>query len=371
MKILHINSNYLYTTLFDKMVEKLNLLGIENTVFMPINGSIKFVIKPKEFVYSPVCFNKFDRYLYYIKQKKIYKSINKTLNLSSFHTIHAHTLFTDGHIAYKLKLEYGIPYVVAVRNTDVNTFFKYRIHLRNLGIKILKEAENIIFLSESYKNLVLNEYINDDDREDILRKTKIIPNGIDEFWFRNKGVPKTVEQNSEIKLLYAGIINKNKNIISTTKAIDSLLKKGYNVRFTIVGRIGDEAVYQKVKDLPYVHYMGPRSKEELLKIYNENHIFIMPSKTETFGLVYAEAISQGLPIIYSKGQGFDKQFEEGLVGYHVDSNNTEDIANRILDVISNYHHISANCIEQCEKFDWSVISNNYFDIYRDTMIKQD
>lgn len=40
----------------------------------------------------------------------------------------------------------------------------------------------------------------------------------------------------------------------------------------------------------------------------------MPSHKETFGLVYAEAMSQGLPIIYTKNQGFDGQFPDGYVG---------------------------------------------------------
>ena len=29
----------------------------------------------------------------------------------------------------------------------------------------------------------------------------------------------------------------------------------------------------------------------------------MPSKHETFGLVYAEAMTQGLPVIYTKNEG--------------------------------------------------------------------
>ena len=38
-------------------------------------------------------------------------------------------------------------------------------------------------------------------------------------------------------------------------------------------------------------------------IYRENDIYVMPSIIETFGLVYAEAMSQGLPVIYTRGQG--------------------------------------------------------------------
>ena len=39
----------------------------------------------------------------------------------------------------------------------------------------------------------------------------------------------------------------------------------------------------------------------------------MPSKYETFGLVYPEAMSRGIPIVYTKNQGFDKYFEDGEI----------------------------------------------------------
>ena len=58
----------------------------------------------------------------------------------------------------KLKRQYGIPYIVAVRNTDVNLFFKKMIHLRKLGINIMKEADKVIFLSNTYKDQVIEIY---------------------------------------------------------------------------------------------------------------------------------------------------------------------------------------------------------------------
>jgi glycosyltransferase involved in cell wall biosynthesis len=69
---------------------------------------------------------------------------------------------------------------------------------------------------------------------------------------------------------------------------------------------------------------------ELIDIYRANDIFVMPSFTESFGLVYAEAISQGLPVVYSIGQGFDRQFPEGEVGYHADPNSAQSVADAIL-----------------------------------------
>jgi len=86
-----------------------------------------------------------------------------------------------------------------------------------------------------------------------------------------------------------------------------------------------------------------------------------------FGLVYPEAMTQGLPVIYSKGQGFDKQFVEGTVGYLVNSKNEEEIADRIIDIMGNYETISRNCIQLSDKFDWAKIAGEYERVYQECM----
>ena len=90
----------------------------------------------------------------------------------------------------------------------------------------------------------------------------------------------------------------------------------------------------------------------------------MPSKTETFGLVYAEAMSQGLPILYSAGQGFDGQFPEGTVGFHVDPADARDVAAKIKCVLQNYTELSAHCMKLCTQFDWEQITRRYIELYQ-------
>ena len=91
----------------------------------------------------------------------------------------------------------------------------------------------------------------------------------------------------------------------------------------------------------------------------------MPSFTETFGLVYAEAMSQALPVIYTKNQGFDAQFNEGTVGFHVDPHNKDEIVEKIIKIIDNYDAISNNCVKSVDKFDWRGITNRYTKIYEE------
>ena len=74
-------------------------------------------------------------------------------------------------------------------------------------------------------------------------------------------------------------------------------------------------------------------------------------------------MTQGLPVIYSKGQGFDRQFEEGTVGFHVESRNAEEIANRIENIMSNNQTISENCVRISDRFNWSEIAREYESLY--------
>jgi glycosyltransferase involved in cell wall biosynthesis len=366
MKILHINSYYgagsLYKNLYDKQVEN----GLDIDVFVPVPYS-KELAKNDLGDYTMVSTNhgKYDRYIFHLKHYKIYKDVMSKYKIDDYSIIHAHSLFSNGYIAMKLKQQYGVPYIVAVRNTDVNVFFNKMPHLRRLGVKILKEARRIIFLSKSYRDTVIKKYVPDNLKEEIYIKVSIIPNGIDDFWFKNIGIEKNAPDINNLKLLYVGVINKNKNIVTTVKAIDILRQKGYNTKFTIVGRIKDKNVYNQIKDLSFINYILPKSKEELIEIYRENDIFVMPSIAETFGLVYAEAMSQGLPVIYTMGQGFDGQFEEGIVGYSVDCFNADEIANKILFTINGYDSLTRMSIKSVNKFDWTTISNNYIEIYND------
>lgn len=372
MKILHVNSYYnagkFYKNLYDQQVTK----GLDISVYVPVNTS--YENKTFDFgKYTSVSRNhkKFDRYIFHLKHHKILRDIQKKYDINDFTMIHAHSLFSNGYVAMKLKEKYGIPYIVAVRNTDVNVFFRKMIHLRKMGIKILNDAEYVIFLSEPYRDTVIEKYVPETYKRSVLKKSMVIPNGIDDFWFDNLAEIRDIKKPLDIRLVQTGDINRNKNIETTVEAVSILKEKGFNVRLDVVGKIKDENVFAKIKKYDFVNYLGFRSKQELLEIYRNNDIFVLPSVTETFGLVYPEAMSQGLPVIYSKGQGFDGQFKEGEVGYGVNSFDASEIANRIMDILSDYNAISANVRTKINKFKWDSISDQYIYLYQGIGSKDD
>lgn len=368
MKILHINSYYngsfFYKNLYNKQIED----KMDIDVYVPVaNNTDLSKLSLGEYTKISPNHGKYDRALFHFKHNKIYKDIIKQYDIGSFDIFHAHSLFSNGYIAYKLNKKYGIPYIVAVRNTDINIFFSKMIHLRKLGINILRNAQKIVFISDNYKDLLLDRYIPFEYKEAISEKSRVIPNGIDKFWLNNIFYDRDKPKEKVINILYVGVVDKNKNIKATIEACRLLLDEGFNIKYTIVGAIKDEKEGELLHATSFINYIDHTNKEGLLNYYRDSDIFVMPSIHETFGIVYIEAMSQGLPLIYTKGQGFDGQFYDGEVGYSVEADSPLDISQRIKDILVDYKKISSNCMNNVGRFSWDEISKIYEDLYNEVL----
>jgi glycosyltransferase involved in cell wall biosynthesis len=90
-----------------------------------------------------------------------------------------------------------------------------------------------------------------------------------------------------------------------------------------------------ISDAPGVRLMGPRNQEELRAIMNGAVAFVMPSRRESFGLVFIEALFAGLPIIYPKGAGVDGYFDGLPFAIGVNAHSTAEIRDAIRHAIRN------------------------------------
>ena len=364
--LLHICTDYIWNELYYELISRLQA-NIDNIVYVPINVNKNFKDKDRHEQYTVIksyIYNQTDRLFFRKKEKKIFKDINEKLDFAEINMIHAHTLFSAGYIAYKLKQKYNIEYIVAVRNTDVNTFFKYRKTLRKIGIKILQNASKIIFISENHKNTMFEKYIPKKITQELLNKTEVIYNGINKFWLDNKNQNVKNLEDKKLKLIQVGRLNKTKNCKTTIKVCKQLKKRGYDVVLNIVGQGKEEKNLKKmVKNDDYIIFNGQLEKEKLVELERKSDIFILPSKYETFGLVYAEALTQKLPVIYTRNQGFDGIFPEGKIGYSVRYNSVKEIIEKIEKIIKNYSEIVENTENVSEIFDWDLIAEKYKRIY--------
>lgn len=347
------------------MMDRLKKQNINFKVFAPCSYNFNYDGNEKYLIKAP-CFNKLDRLLFYYKYNKVYKDLLNRVDVKDYSLLHAHSLFANGYIAYKIYKEYNIPYIVAVRNTDINVFFKYFIYLRKLGENILENACKIIFISNAYKQKLIEKYIPKDKMKIIDEKSIVLPNGIDSYFLDVKSKPKNLKNNN-LNIVYTGRIDNNKNLITTIKCCDKLLSQKYNVKLTVIGKIVAKKYDRIMNKYKFINYLGEKNKEEIVEIYKDMDIFVMPSKHETFGLAYVEAMSQGLPVIYTESEGFDKFFIDGKVGYPMKYNDYKKMAKNIELIINDYNRMSRACIECSKEFNWESITKKYIKLYNDVI----
>ncbi len=289
----------------------------------------------------------------------------KNADLSGADVLHGNMLYRDGLICRILSERSGIPYVVSVRNADLNLPSYWRAFLRPVGLENLRRAGAVICLSRPYRDRLL-AFVPPAEREAIAEKCRIIPNGVDDFWLDNR-CTKEGGPGETVRFLTVGRIEENKNQLRTAQAIRAWGEKtGRAVRYTLVGDCRDEEMAAALRQFDFVEIKPYMEKESLLGELRGSDVFIMPSHAETFGLVYAEALTQGLPLIYTRGQGFDRQFDDGFVGYPVDSRDAESIRGGIEKLLADYEAIRGRTAEASERFRWSRITAQLTEVYART-----
>src|SRR5690554_1865933 len=134
-----------------------------------------------------------------------------------------------------------------------------------------------------------------------LSVVPVVYSGIPDYFFEPIGFEVGHFSNKQpLRLIYAGELKALKNIDAVIKSIPILLNEGLDVRFQIFGE-GPE--FDKLKNMvatqgleEIVSFHGWVERTELTQHLSKAHMFVMPSKPETFGLVYLEAMAMGLAI---------------------------------------------------------------------------
>ncbi len=252
------------------------------------------------------------RYKHYRMDRFLRTLIEQNPDLRASTLIHAHTLYTDGVLAQRISRQFGVPFVVTVRATDVNIFDRLYPHWKRRIFGVMDDARRVIFPAPALQEQFSNKY------PFVAEKSLVVPNGIDEFWISNAKLSKKRGDHSCAKGIYVGHVNRNKNLAKAILAFFDVYSPA-EARFSVIGGTYDDyvRVYGHLPSMirDAVRFHGHMDDRELIRAHLEAAtVLVMPSHMETFGLVYLEAISQCTPVVYSRRQGIDGLFEEGVVG---------------------------------------------------------
>lgn len=364
MNVLYISSNFEYVQ--PQIMDALN--RIEDIRAYLFSYDLRKQIKQKtlpEYGYYYALNNRIHGPFPYIyRLHKIKQEVIKHYKSYDINIMHANMGFRDGIICYMVWKKIHIPYIVSIRNTDLNAGFIWKIpYIKNYCFNVLQHSSYVICLSDSYKKQLLRK-LPKKMRKEIELKIRIIPNGIDPYYLANQKRKESKNSEDIRNLLFVGRVSRLKNLEKVIDAVEILNTEGYSFNLDVVGEIIDKEYIALMNGKEYVHYHEKSPKEELIKYYRNSDIFVMPSHTETFGLVYVEAMSQGLPVIYTRGQGFDSEGRDGIIGFAVSDQDSREIADRILSIRKNYDIYSKNCSEMAKEYDWRHVAAKIVNLYR-------
>ncbi len=129
----------------------------------------------------------------------------------------------------------------------------------------------------------------------------------------NKHPYNEVVREYKRRFLFVGRLSEVKNVAT----IILIFNKMPDYTLTIVGD-GDELDRLKVIASENIFFLGEMKNSELKNQYLYNDFFILPSTSETWGLVVEEALYFGCPVLISKNCGSRELIEDGVNGFIID-----------------------------------------------------
>lgn len=224
---------------------------------------------------------------------------------------------------------------------------------------VAKRLDHIITVSEDSRRMIRRDF-------GVPEKNQtVVYNGIDRSVFKPlKGAKK-----KKGKIIFVG------NIEDGKKGFAYLLKAMPRIdRRVTLTAVDGGAPHRKVTDRLMdrfglegrVEFTGKTSTEDLVRLYSESEIAIVPSVYEGFGLPAAEAMACGLPVISSNGGALPEVV--GEAGIVVPARDHNAIAAAVNGLIADPARLNAmgraGIVRVKEHFNWEKAVRDIVSIYR-------
>ncbi len=257
------------------------------------------------------------------------KALEELLEKEDIDIIHGHYLFPAGAAAVEVGKEHGIKTYVTAHGSDMFELYKTQPLMRSTLKKVLRDADGVFAVSNALRHEIIATGVTG-----IANKTKISWNSVDIDKFSAKSNDSFKKENKlEDKpiVLFVGNLIKRKNVDSLLEA----KKIAHSDYYLVI--VGDGPQFKKLRkkveddNIHDVIFTGSRNDVE--DIIPSCDVLVLPSFSESFGLVLIEALACGKPVIGSDVGGITEIINED-VGLLVDPNRISSIAGAIDKIIN-------------------------------------
>lgn len=283
-----------------------------------------------------------------------------------FDIVHAHTSYLDGRAALNISKKYKVPFVITEHTGPLSVLTGKPI-VRQITLRNIRKANKVWAVSDSLAKEIKECYFIKKGLEHI----EVLYNGVATSKFKPKNIEEHKRSKENICLMYVGYLEEVKNPINLIQAFDIVHKKYKNTELKIVGDgTLRQAVESEIKTLGIednVEILGLQPREKVAELMqSECDIFVLPSKTETFGVVLIEALASGIPVVATKCGGPESIIKESYLGELCENKNPKALATSIVKVINNLDNYDSDLINKyaLDNFDFKSLSEKLNKFYQ-------
>ena len=158
------------------------------------------------------------------------------------------------------------------------------------------------------------------------------------------------------------------------EALPSIIEKIPDVRVIVAGPGNPATVLEEME--PHLRqrftFLGRISEEDKANFMSSVSIYVAPNTGgESFGIILAEALAGGASVLASDIPAFDSLLGHGKYGSLFQSENSEDLAKRAIELFNSpelRRTIAKAGREYAQSFDWDVVAERIYDVYEMAMV---
>ena len=238
---------------------------------------------------------------------------------------------------------------------------------RMLPILDQKQVSNVKNIDKVNQVFAISQAVHDELKANYGVESKVVVNGIPTASFRQRGKR---EAGKPLRIvMISRIVHEKKGQDLLIEAVAALKGKA-TADFIGIGESMDwlKQLARDLKAEKWITFLGKKSQKEIKQMLADYDLFAQPSRFEGFGLTVAEAMSAGVPVLVSEGQGPSEVTCGNQYGWTFRNGDSSDLKAKIAYIIDNYEE----ALDKAEKainhvrntYDVSITAKTYINEYQ-------
>jgi N-acetyl-alpha-D-glucosaminyl L-malate synthase BshA len=298
-----------------------------------------------------------------LSSKLVDVAISQQLDL-----LHVHYAIPHASAAYSAKQilksrDIDLPFITTLHGTDITLLGKDKSYQPVIEFAI-NQSDAVTAVSESLKEDTYRFFKVD-------KNIKVIPNFVDFSLYKN-GVDTNLRSSfaSEDERIITHISNFRK-----LKRVDDVIHIFEGIQQHVPAKllmVGEGPELEGVRALAKskgledkIFFLGKSKRIE--QITQISDLFLLPSETESFGLVALEAMASSVPVVSSNVGGLPEVNIEGKTGFLRPVGDVDSMTSAALTILkdeTSLNQFKKNALEHAKTFDLDTIVPLYEDLYR-------